>query len=491
MKVIYEIVLVSLITFSNLFDAYSQNHLINGMSCKIIKIDGHKFISYKGNIDVPLNRDSSSSELIQLPVLIIKSFSKQSTEPVFKLDGGPGQSNISITHNISLLENHDYVCIGYRGVDGSVKLSSKKIAKAIKGKHNKLLSDESLDNIEEQMVKYLAELKNKKIDIRNFTIMDVIEDLEYVRKALGYEKINLYSVSYGTRVALLYSYKYPNAIKRSIMVGVNPPGHFVWFPQKTEEILNLYDSIYKTKNLADYKGSIKVAIRKAFEKMPKRWSFFKLDSDKIKTTAFVMMFQKENAIMAYDAFFKAANKGDYSGLYLMQLAFDYMIPGMFTWGDFFEKGACADLQPNINYREMLRSNKTTLGANLSLLIWGCTTPWPYFSIPSEYRKLKISQTETLLISGNLDVSTPADFAKDELLPYLPNGRQVILKDMSHLDLGSLQVDNFRKFVSMYFDSGKVDESRFSFDDIDFKPKVKFTTLAKILYPVVFIMSLVK
>ena len=46
--------------------------------------------------------------------------------------------------------------------------------------------------------------------------------------------------------------------------------------------------------------------------------------------------------MVFEAYRKAALKGDYSGLYLMQPAYDYLVPGMFTRGDLFNKGASAD-----------------------------------------------------------------------------------------------------------------------------------------------------
>ena len=461
------------------------------MTRKSIKIREQQFTTYTGYIEVPENSDNISSGTIQLPVYIIKSSGKQPAEPVFVLDGGPGQSNISTTYNTALLANHDYVRVGYRGVDGSVKLNSKRIAKAMKGLHNRLLSDESLNNLESKMKDYHAELNEKGIDLSHYTIMDVIEDMEYARKSLGYNKINLFSVSYGTRVALLYSYKYPEVINRSILEGANPPGHFIWWPEKTDQIITIYDSLYKATNSPDYKGSIKETISISFQKMPKRWSCFKLDPDKIKATAFVLMFEKDNAVMAFDAFYKAAYKCDYSGLYLMQLAYDYLLPGMFLWGDFFNKGISADLQPDTIYREMLRLNETSLGPNLSLLIWGSVAPWPKFTIADEYRKVRMSQTETLIISGNLDVSTPADYAKEELLPFLPNGRQVILKNMSHLDIGSCQIEAFRKFITLYFDTGIIDESMFLYDDIDFKPKKRFSTMAKTLYPVLLIASLFK
>jgi pimeloyl-ACP methyl ester carboxylesterase len=465
--------------------------MIKGMTRETIKINGKKFVTYKGFVDVPENNDSITLKTIQLPIYVVKSSSMQPAEPIFVLDGGPGQSNISTTHNTALLVNHDYVRVGYRGVDGSIKLNSKKIAQAMEGLHNRLLSDESLNNLELKMKDYIAELNEKGIDLSHYTIMDVIEDMEYARKALGYNKINLLSVSYGTRVALLYSYKYPEVINRSILEGANPPGHFIWWPEKTDQIITIYDSLFKATNPANNIGSIKEAISISFQKIPKRWSCFMLDPDKIKATAFVLMFDKDNAVMAFDAFYRAAYKGDYSGLYLMQLAYDYILPGMFMWGDFFNKGLSADLQTDINYREVLRLNETTLGPNLSLLIWGSTALWPKFTIVDEYRKVRMSQTETLIISGNLDVSTPADYAKEELLPFLPNGHQVILKNMSHLDIGSCQIEAFRKFITLYFDTGIVDESVFLYEDIDFKTKKRLSTMAKTLYPILLIESLIK
>ena len=454
------------------------------------EIDKQKFTTYEGHIIVPENRGNPTAKTIQLPVYIIKSKSKQPAEPVFWFTGGPGASNIRRTNNLALLENHDFICVGYRGADGSTILKSKKIAKAMKGVNHKLLSNESLDNLGVKAKDYLAQLKKDGIDIRQYTIMEVIEDVEYVRRALGHEKINLFSGSYGTRVALLYSYKYPEVIKRSVMNGVNPPGHFVWDSRQTERILDLYDSLYKAQNLPDYKGSIKEAMKKSFEKMPKRWSFFKLDEDKIKTVTFALLFQKGSAVMAFDAFFSAANCNDYSGLYLMQLAYDYLIPRGSIHGDLFQKG-CADFDPNINYREKLKSDHTILGSNMALLLMGGASSWYNGSIPEEYRKVRMSQTETLMIGSNLDVSTPPENATNELLPFLPNGHQVILKNMSHQDVSSLQADSYNKLVADYFDKGAVNESMFRYDEIDFKPAKRFSSLAKWYYPVVLIASIFK
>jgi pimeloyl-ACP methyl ester carboxylesterase len=485
---------ISLATVSILLlgvTAFSQKPEIKNLKRgKDHEINKQKFTTYEGHIVVPENWNSPSSKTIQVPIYIIKSSNKQSAEPVFWFTGGPGDSNIGKTKNIEILKNHDFVYVGYRGVDGSTILRSKKIAKAMKGVNHKLLSNESLDNLGAKAKDYLAQVKKEGIDIRQYTIMEVIEDVEYTRKALGYEKINLYSGSYGTRVALLYSYKYPEVIKRSVMNGVNPPGHFVWDSQQTEHILDIYDSLYKSQNLPDYKGSIKEAMKKSFENMPKRWSFFKLDPDKIKATTFLLMFEKGSAIMTFDAYFSAANRKDYSGLYLIQLAYDYLIPRKIIHGDFFQKGS-ADFDTYVDYRKKLQSDNTVLGYNMALLIMGGISSWDHVSIPEEYKKVRMSQTETLLVGSNLDVSTPPENATKELLPFLPNGRQVVLKNMSHQDVSSLQADSYRKFVANYFDTGEVNEELFKYDEMNFEPARRFSSLAKWYYLVVLIASIFK
>ena len=67
-----------------------------------------------------------------------------------------------------------------------------------------------------------------------------VDDFEAARKALGYRKIDLLSESAGTRLALIYAWRYPRSIHRSVMIGVNPPGHFLWYPKTTDEQIRRY-----------------------------------------------------------------------------------------------------------------------------------------------------------------------------------------------------------------------------------------------------------
>ena len=467
--------------------AFSQNQelqyipVLTMEKTKRVVVDGASYTRVTGYIDIPEDRGKVNSRTIRLPVTIFKSINPEPSEPVFRLAGGPGESNmVKKISNPDLLKHHDFVFVGYRGVDGSTSLKSMELTKALKGLNNELLSDASLNNIENAAKAYLTELENKGIDITQYNIPEVIEDMEYTRKALGYDKINLLSSSYGTRVALIYSYKYPDVIHRTVMNGANPPGHFLWYPDKTQEILGKWEDIYVSNN----QGSIKEAMQKAFEHIPEKWSIFTLDKDKIKTGTFVFLFSAEMAVMAFDSYFRAANHNDYSGLYLIQKAYDLFVPGN-VWGDMFQKGFSSDFDPNIDYRHFLRSfdDRTLLGANYALLLWGSAGTWQGNPIPEEYRKLRPCDTRTLILSGELDVSTPVDYTTEKLLPSLSNAQHIILGNMSHTDVSGLQPGNYRKIINTFFLTGSADPTIYETQSINFKPKYKLHKLAKWALPI--------
>jgi hypothetical protein len=194
----------------------------------------------------------------------------------------------------------------------------------------------------------------------------------------------------------------------------------------------------------------------------------------------------------FDSYRKAAEEGDHSGLYLMQLAYDYLVPKMFTWGDLFNKGASADFDKSINYAYLLEPDALKIGAPLSNLIWYGGLLWDNVLIDDEYRKIQYSEVYTLMIGGNLDISTPPEYASEKLLPQMPNSSQVILKEMSHVDdIIGLQKDAFNSLISTYYFTGEVNTTMYKNDTINFKMPVSFNGIAKGLYPIVLIMSLFK
>jgi hypothetical protein len=100
-----------------------------------------------GNLIVQEGRDKSDSRLIALPVIRVHAVDSESAEPVFYLAGGPGQTNMDFKPPDELLVNHDFILIGYRGANGSVKLDCPEVNRAIKGVGADLLSTPSLSGL--------------------------------------------------------------------------------------------------------------------------------------------------------------------------------------------------------------------------------------------------------------------------------------------------------------------------------------------------------
>ena len=87
--------------------------------------------------------------------------------------------------------------------------------------------------------------------------------------------------------------------------------------------------------------------------------------------------------------------------------------------------------------------------------------------------------ETLLIGGEFDFATPPQVATKELLPYLTNGHEVVLPRFAHsTTFWTEQPDAGTHLISTYLETGKVDDSRYEPQTIDFTPEVSQTALAK-------------
>ncbi len=94
----------------------------------------------RGTLIAPENRSDPERRLIALPVIRYPASGQQPAEPIFYLAGGPGRSNLGFKPPPDLLADHDVVLVGYRGVDGSIKLDCPHVKKAMRGKGKDVLS---------------------------------------------------------------------------------------------------------------------------------------------------------------------------------------------------------------------------------------------------------------------------------------------------------------------------------------------------------------
>src|SRR5204863_1719426 len=151
-----------------------------------------------GTLVVPESRYKAHSRLIALPVTRIRARSAHPGAPVFRLEGGPGLSNMHFKKASRFAGNHDVVLVGYRGVDGSVRLDCPEVSSALKRSVD-FLGQKSFRAYADAFRSCAARLTADGVDLAGYGMPQQVDDFESARKALGYRKIDLLSESAGTR----------------------------------------------------------------------------------------------------------------------------------------------------------------------------------------------------------------------------------------------------------------------------------------------------
>ncbi len=401
-----------------------------------------------------VNETDASSKKIILPLVVLKSFSESPKEPVFILYGGPGITNMWKYPPTSLLENHDIVMVGYRGIDGSVNLKSDRVSKAFTQKD--IFTEVGLRNIGEAFLDTYTEYENSGINMNAYSMINVIDDIEAARLLLGYNKINLYSQSYGTRVAYLYGLKHPSSIKRSLLESANPPGGFVYDEKTLDDLIYKYGEWWNENPVLKLRtDDLPGTMKKVIDELPDSWLFFPINRDKIRIASHAMLFDPSSAPMIFDAYVSAA-EGDYSAMALLTFLFDKMMAGGTNWGDNMSKVISADYDEKKSYS---KSEQSIIGAPFSELFESLKYGgWPSQKIDEYFRVPQYSNVETLILQGELDFSTPHINVEKNLIPYLTNGTLESLPRRGHYIGGDWKVQNEHRLS--FFRDGSTDTSAF-------------------------------
>ena len=195
-----------------------------------------------GTLVVPENRHDPHSRLIALPITRLRAHTSRPGAPIFRLQGGPGVTNMDFPDASRFTARHDVVLVGYRGVDGSSRLDCPEVVAS--RDHSRDLLSSGLARIRRHRVRACAKrLRDKGVDLAGYSLPERVDDLELARRRLGYGQIDLVSESAGTRTAMIYAWRYPQSIHRSVMIGVNPPGNFLWDAKTTGEQIHRYAAL--------------------------------------------------------------------------------------------------------------------------------------------------------------------------------------------------------------------------------------------------------
>jgi pimeloyl-ACP methyl ester carboxylesterase len=171
---------------------------------------------------VPEDPQRPAGRSIELAIARVAAISRRkSADPLFLVAGGPGMGTQAMYPMVAAAfarigRDRDLVLLDQRGTGHSASLACE-------------LDEDDLNEGDPAQVpavtrRCLESLQGAGRDVRPYTTSVAVQDLERVRAALGYERINLYGVSYGTRVAQHYLRRFPRRVRSVILDGVVPPG---------------------------------------------------------------------------------------------------------------------------------------------------------------------------------------------------------------------------------------------------------------------------
>jgi pimeloyl-ACP methyl ester carboxylesterase len=184
-----------------------------------------------GYLIVPENRDMPDSRSIRLHVGIFRNRAgTPNRDPVLKISGGPGSSALNTAGYLlskgmdAVLASRDFVVFDQRGTGYSrPRLDCPErveIAPELLG--GRLSVEESRQAIIESFRRCRERLIAEGIDLSAYNSAASAADINDLRTVLGYDKLNLYAISYGTRLALTLMRDYPNAVRSAVLDSAYP-----------------------------------------------------------------------------------------------------------------------------------------------------------------------------------------------------------------------------------------------------------------------------
>jgi pimeloyl-ACP methyl ester carboxylesterase len=164
-----------------------------------------------GRLVVPEDRSRPEGRTISLRVMVLRATGKARPDPLFYIVGGPGSGSTTMAsafrYTFSELNwDRDIVLVDQRGTGGSNLLRCTKPPVGIR-------TQQQADAYVRGCV---ARLKG---DARRYGTADAMDDLDAVRRALGYGKIDVYGVSYGATAAQVFLNRHPRSVRAVVLDG--------------------------------------------------------------------------------------------------------------------------------------------------------------------------------------------------------------------------------------------------------------------------------
>ena len=403
-----------------------------------------------GTLEVYENRAAKTGRKISLNIVVYPATGeKREPDPIFYFAGGPGSAATDdargfVPEFAKLREHRDLVFVDQRGTGRSHPLDCTFFNPA--DPQSYLGYFFPLEDVR----KCRAELE-PKADLKLYTTTIAMDDIDEVRAALGYEKINLFGGSYGTRAALTYLKRYPQRVRTATLQGVAPPDQYLPadFPVANERALEgllaecaadeaCNKAFPNLKNEAKallaqlIKGPVEVEVEK-----PKSNDRVKVKlSRDLAAEAIRYMLYNPNPASRVPVVIHLAAQGNFEPLLNQALFYRKVLVGTGSNGMYLSV-TCAEDLPWIKpgEGERLAANTFLGDYRLRQQREACAL-WPRAEVERSYTEPVKVNVPVLILTGEWDPVTPPANG-DRVAKHLPNSLHVVVPHGAH-GLGGLQ-----------------------------------------------------
>lgn len=391
-----------------------------------------------GTFLVPENRRLARSRMLPLRLVILPSRSTRPRDPVFILSGGPGQPATDLAqyyHGGWQSGNHAVVLMDLRGTGGGAALSCSL------GGSDEYLQG-YLDGYLADGAGYAAcrDTLRQRADLRQYTTMNAMRDLDELRQALGYRRINLEGGSYGTRAAITYIRMFPEHVHAALLFSVvaienRAPLYHAAAAQRAFGLLVGQCRADAACRAAypDIAGDLQAVLERlraepARVRVPHPVTGLptevRLGASGFADALRVMLYSVDSG-RRVPLLLKRARAGDLvpfaeAGLRSSRGLMQSIRPGLLL------SFTCAEDVSRIRPEEVARETAGSfIGDQRVRNQMAACSVWPKRDVPSDYYRPLRSRVPVILVSGDLDPVTPPSWG-EIALRYFPNGMHVVI-----------------------------------------------------------------
>lgn len=181
-------------------------------------IEGVKEELLCGKYEVFENRKTAAGRKLPLKIVLLPAQSPHPNEgPIFYMAGGPGETATELADLVMSWgdnEEHDVVLVDERGTGDGHRLDCK--------------SPGSDDNLEAYLdgpfdaasARACRDQLSKNFDLTQYTTPNFADDIDEIRTAMGYDKININAGSFGTYAAQIYMRRHGEHVRTAYLASL-------------------------------------------------------------------------------------------------------------------------------------------------------------------------------------------------------------------------------------------------------------------------------